>query len=144
MGLGSASLLQHIELNSVIGALAETEAEQTTSTATDKPVLVRVATVKFITTSTIDRDRDPHVSSSFVMSSHSSRLDFGILWRTCESSRLSFRGTHPSPDFNNQSVHPLGFQPFSHSEGPSTNDTTGENIDYGCRLATVFRCGFCN
>ena len=29
-------LLQHIELNSVIGALAETEAEQTTSTARDK------------------------------------------------------------------------------------------------------------
>jgi uncharacterized Zn-finger protein len=57
---------------------------------------------------------------------------------------LAFVDTHASPDFNNQSVHAPNFQPFSHSGGPSTNDTPGENIDYGCRLATVFRCNFCN
>ena len=57
---------------------------------------------------------------------------------------LAFVGTHASPDFNNQSVHAPGFQPFSHSEGPLTNDTPGENINYGCRLATIFNCSFYN
>jgi hypothetical protein len=91
------SLLQHIELNSVIGAPAETEAEQTTSTARDKSLWVIVATVKSLRRARLIAIEISKCSSSFVTSGHSSRLDSGILRRTCSQDDLAFVGTHASP-----------------------------------------------
>jgi len=80
----SPPLLQHIELNSVIGALTETETEQTTSTARDKSFWVTVVTVKSLRRARSIAIEISKYSSNFVTSGHSSRLDSGILRRTCE------------------------------------------------------------